>query len=106
MDSLTQPIFSVNGPSGNMGPFLSASHPTINSYHNSISCLYQATKRIGGFAEWYVLYGANQYPTNFADTGLFVYLTPTIQFDCVIGSSIAAADNNTLFTKVGFSTRW
>jgi hypothetical protein len=40
------------------------------------------------------------------DAGMFFYLTPTIQFDCVIGSSIATPDSNTLFTKVGFSTRW
>lgn len=106
LDYLTQPSFSVNGPAGPTGPYLAVTHPAVNSYHSSISCLYQATKRIGGFVEWYVLYGQNQQPTNFADTGLFFYLTPTIQFDCVLGSSVAAPDNNTLFTKVGFSTRW
>lgn len=106
LDYLTQPSFSVNGPAGGMGPFLAATHPTVNSYHSSISCLYQATKRVGGFVEWFALYGSNQRTTNFADTGIFFYLTPTIQFDCVFGTSIAAEDNNTLFTKVGFSTRW
>lgn len=106
LDYLTEPNFSVNGPTGTSGPFLAVTHPTVNSYHSSISCLYQATKHLGGFVEWYALYGPNQYTTNFADTGIFFYLTPSIQFDCAIGTSIAAPDSNTLFTKAGFSTRW
>jgi hypothetical protein len=106
LDYLTQPTFSVNGPTGTSAAFLVPNRPAIDSYHSSVSCLYQATKRIGGFVEWFVLYGPNQYPTNFTDSGIFFYFTPTIQFDAVIGSSIAAADNNTIFTKFGFSTRW
>ena len=106
LDYLTQPTFSVTGPTGMSGPVLTGSRSALDSYHSSISCLYQATKHIGGFAEWFVLYGQNQQTTNFLDTGFFFYLTPNIQFDGVIGSSIAAQETNTLFTKIGFSTRW
>lgn len=106
LDHLTQPSFSVDQAGGGMGATLAATHPTVNSYHSSVSCLYQATKRIGGFVEWFALYGANQKAENFADTGIFFYFTPTIQFDCVLGTSVAAAETDTLFTKVGFSTRW
>lgn len=106
MDNLTQPEFSVVGPIANAGPLLTASRPTVNSWHSSVSCLFQATKRIGGFVEWFAIYGQDQRPTNFTDMGIFFYLTPTIQFDCVFGTSIAAPDSETLFTKAGFSTRW
>lgn len=106
LDYLTQPSFSIESPTGTSGPILAATHPTVNSYHSSVSCLYQATKHLGGFIEWYALYGPNQYTSNFVDTGLFFYLTPTIQFDCVVGTSVATPDSNTLFTKAGFSTRW
>lgn len=106
LDYLTQPSFSVEGPIGTVGPFVAPDRQTVNSYHSSVSCLYQATKHIGGFVEWFAFYGSSQQTTNFADTGIFFYLTPTIQLDCVFGTSIAAPDSNTLFTKVGFSTRW
>jgi hypothetical protein len=94
------------GPTGMSGPVLTGHRSALDSYHSSVSCLYQATKHIGGFVEWFALYGANQQTANFLDTGFFFYLTPNIQLDGVIGSSIAAQDTNTLFTKVGFSTRW
>ena len=106
LDHLTQPSFSIDQPGGGMGPSLVGSRSTVNSYHSSVSCLFQVTKRIGGFAEWFVLYGANQKSENFADTGVFFYFTPSIQFDAVFGTSLAASDTETLFTKVGFSTRW
>ena len=106
LDCLTQPVFSVSGPTGLSGAVLSGTRTELQSYHSSISCLYQATKHLGGFVEWFVLYGNQQQTTNFFDTGVFFYLTPNIQLDGVIGSSIAGPDTNTLFTKVGFSTRW
>jgi hypothetical protein len=105
-DYLTQPSFSVNMLGASPIAYLAESHPTVDSFHSSISCLYQATKRLGGFVEWFALYGPNQLTTNFADTGFFFYLTPSVQFDGVFGSSIAAADSETLFVKFGFSTRW
>ena len=106
LDYLTQPSFSVTGPTGMSGPVLTGNRSALDSYHSSISCLYQATKHLGGFVEWFALYGQNQQTTNFFDAGYFFYLTPNIQLDGVIGSSIAAQDTNTLFTKIGFSTRW
>jgi hypothetical protein len=106
LDYLTQPSFSVTGPASSSGAYgLVGSRSAVDSFHSSVSCLYQATKHVGGFLEWYVLYGSSQPTTNFADTGLFFYLTPNVQLDCVIGSSIASPDA-TLFTKCGFSTRW
>lgn len=109
MDYLTQPNFmvsgSVNGPMGPTGPFLNATHPTVDSFHNSISCLYQATKHVGGFVEWYILYG-NLPTTNYADTGFFFYLTPNVQLDTTFGSSIDSPSSTVLFVKGGFSTRW
>ena len=53
----------------------------------------------------FTTYGPNQPTINYADTGLFIYLTPTVQLDCMIGTSLAASDD-ILFTKMGFSTRW
>ena len=106
LDYLTQPEFSVTGPSGGTGPVLTGTRSALDSYHSSISCLYQATKHTGGFVEWFALFGPNQQATNFCDTGVFFYLTPNIQLDGTVGSSIAAQDTNTLFTKIGFSTRW
>jgi hypothetical protein len=105
-DYLTQPTFEITGPSQFSGQLLSANRSSLKSYHSSVSCLYQATKHIGGFVEWFVLYGPNQQTTNFCDSGIFFYLTPNIQLDATVGSSIAAAETNTLFTKFGFSTRW
>ena len=105
-DYLTQPSFSVAAPGGSSSPYtLVGHHSAVDSYHSSISCLYQATQRIGGFVEWFTTYGPNQPTTNYADTGIFIYLTPTVQLDCMIGSSLAASDD-ILFTKMGFSTRW
>lgn len=106
LDYLTQPTFQITGPSQSSGQLLTGNRSALNSYHSSISCLYQATKHIGGFVEWFVLYGENQQTTNFADTGFFFYLTPNIQLDATVGASLAAQDTNTLFTKFGFSTRW
>lgn len=105
-DYLTQPSFGVDAPGGGAAPTLAITHPSVDSFHSSVSCLYQATKRVGGFVEWFALYGHNQTTTHFADTGVFFYLTPTIQLDCVVGSSIATPDSETIFTKAGFSTRW
>ena len=106
MDYLTQPSFSVTGPGGATGPFgLVGARSTTDSFHSSVSCLYQAFKHVGGFVEWFTLYGHNQPTTNFLDTGLFIYLTPSVQFDCTIGSTVGSSDS-TLFTKAGFSTRW
>ncbi len=106
LDYLTQPSFSLAGPGGMSGPYtLVGSRTAVDSYHSSVSCLYQATQRIGGFVEWFTTYGANQPTINYADTGVFIYMTPSVQFDCVIGTSIAASDD-ILFTKLGFSTRW
>ena len=109
MDYLTQPNFgvsgSVAGPMGPTGPFLTATHPTIDSFHSSISCLYQATQRVGGFVEWYAVYG-NQPTTNYMDTGIFFYLTPNVQLDSTVGTSVSSPNGNLLFAKFGFSTRW
>ena len=106
MDHLTQPSFSVAGPGPSSGPFgLVGTRPTVDSFHSSVSCLYQATKHIGGFVEWITLYGHNQPTTNIFDTGTFFYLTPNVQLDCTIGSSVGSPDS-TFYTKAGFSTRW
>ncbi len=106
LDYLTQPNFSVAAPGTSTGPYgLVGNRPTVDSFHSSVSCLYQAFKHLGGFVEWYAQYGHNQATTNFLDTGLFLYLTPNVQLDCVIGSSVGSPDS-TLFTKAGFSTRW
>jgi len=106
LDYLTQPGFSVGGGGSMVSPYgLVGSRSATDSFHSSISCLYQATKHVGGFLEWYVLYGSGQPQTNYLDTGLFLYLTPNVQLDCVFGSSVGAPDQ-TLFTKFGFSTRW
>jgi hypothetical protein len=102
LDYLTQPSFTVEGiPAGLVG-----SRQTVDSFHSSVSLMYQATKRVGGFNEWFCQYGHNQPTINYYDTGLFYYFTPNIQLDAVFGTSIASEHPSVMFCKFGFCTRW
>jgi hypothetical protein len=105
MDYLTQPGFTVEGlPAGGFG--LVGSRESVDSFHSSISLMFQATKRVGGFNEWFCQYGHNQPTIHYYDTGLFFYFTPNIQLDGVFGTSIDSNSPNIMFCKFGFSTRW
>ncbi len=80
----------------------------ITQWHQSASLLFQATKRVGGFVEWFSFFSDNSgdnRASNFVDTGLFIYLTPNIQADVRIGERISDRVNS-VFTGAGLSLRF
>lgn len=80
----------------------------ITQWHQSASLLFQATKRVGGFVEWFSFFSNNSgdnRASNFVDTGLFIYLTPNIQADVRIGERISDRVNS-VFTGAGLSLRF
>ncbi len=101
---VTQVINGVNpvGPVGIHGVDNNA------TWHQSVSLLYQATKRVGGFFEWYSFVSDNSADNraqHYADTGLYIYLTPNTQLDVRIGERISDRVNG-MFTGAGFSVRF
>jgi hypothetical protein len=70
--------------------------------------LYQATKRVGGFAEWLAhesTGAADNRAIHYFDTGLFIYATTNVQFDVRIGKRLSERVDE-LFTGAGFSVRY
>ena len=85
-------------------------HGTDNNstWHNSVSLLYQATKRVGGFVEWFSFVSNNSADNraqHYADTGLFLYVTPNVQLDVRIGERISHRVDG-MFTGAGLSVRF
>ncbi len=77
-------------------------------YHNSVSLLYQATKRVGGFIEFFNLCTTNAVdnrPANYVDTGLFIYATPNVQWDVRYGKRLSDRIDE-FFAGAGFSVRF
>ena len=90
------------------GPLGLNSADNITQWHQSASLLFQATKRVGGFVEWFSFFSNNSSDnraSNFVDTGLFIYLTPNIQADVRIGERISDRVNS-VFTGAGLSLRF
>lgn len=96
---------------GNPAPFGTTaiySRDHLNLYHNSISLLYQATKRVGGFIEFFNLCstgGADNRPANYVDTGLFIYSTTNVQWDIRYGKRLSDRIDE-YFAGGGFSVRF
>lgn len=80
----------------------------IHVYHGSVSLLFQASKRVGGFVEMFTLAtasGADNRPTTYVDTGLFIYATTNVQFDVRIGKRVSERVDE-FFTGGGLSLRF
>lgn len=86
----------------------STTRENASNCSNSVSLLFQASKRVGGFMEWYALdsRGAqDDRQINFLDAGLFLYATTSVQWDVRYGRRISDRVNED-FAGLGFSTRW
>lgn len=96
-------------------PQIGSSTPTFitvkaaqNSWHESLCLLTQWTKRVGAFHEWFMISGTgggDRSAQHYLDMGLYLYMTPNIQFDVRVGRQISDRTNN-YFTGAGFSGRW
>lgn len=97
----------INGGSS-IGPVGIHGNDSSATWHQSASLLYQATKRVGGFWEWYSFFSSNAADNraqHYLDTGIYIYATPNIQFDVRIGQRVSNRVDG-LFTGAGFSVRF
>jgi len=98
----------LGGGSEPFGPTLLTLRDNVKLYHGSASLLYQATRRVGGFAEVFSLSptgASDNRPANYLDTGLFIYATTNVQFDVRIGKRLSDRVNE-VFTGAGLSIRY
>ncbi|HVW00015.1 MAG TPA: transporter [Planctomycetaceae bacterium] len=89
-------------------PFVGVTRDNQNVWHESISVLYQVSKHYGGFSEWFCFFengGANNLPSHYIDTGVYIYLTPNMQLDARIGQRLSSRTDE-FFTGAGFSIRF
>ena len=89
-------------------PITTRTFDNTSDWHQSASMLYQVSKRIGGFAEWYSFFrdnGQDNRAQHFIDTGTFIYLTQHLQLDARVGKQLSTTDEN-FFTGAGFSVRF
>lgn len=106
--SKTNDITHVVSGSLQEGPLFQNLEENVSLWHQSVSLLYQASPRVGGFLEWFSFFtnnSADNRPNHYVDTGLYIYVTPNVQLDVRIGERISNRAD-TLFTGAGFSTRW
>ena len=79
------------------------------TWHQSVSLLYQATKRVGGFLEWYSFFSNNSADSraqHYVDTGFYIYLTTNVQLlDIRVGERIGERVDG-LFSGGGLSVRF
>ena len=78
------------------------------TWHQSASLLYQATKRVGGFFEWYSFFSNNSADNraqHYLDTGFYIYVTPNVQLDVRVGERVSDRVDG-LFSGAGFSVRF
>jgi hypothetical protein len=98
----------IGGGSEPFGPTLLTLRDHARLYHGSVSMLYQATRRVGGFVEFFNLSpvgASDDRPANYFDTGLFIYATTNLQFDVRIGKRVGERVNE-VFTGAGLSIRF
>lgn len=96
------------GGSEPTGPIVVFLRDNINVYHGSVSLLYQALPRVGGFVELFGFGqtgGTDNRPSYFFDTGLFLYATTNVQFDLRIGTRMSDRIYET-FAGGGLSIRY
>ena len=70
--------------------------------------LFQASKRVGGFVEWFAIdsTGAlDNQQANYLQAALFMYATPNIQFDIRYGHRLGSRIDES-FTGAGFAVRY
>ena len=90
------------------GPLGLLAEDNSSQWHQSASLLFQVSKRVGGFVEWFCFFNNNSAdttPSHFADTGMFFYLTPNIQLDFRVGDRLSDKVS-TIFTGTGLSIRF
>ncbi|WP_010587326.1 transporter [Schlesneria paludicola] len=78
------------------------------TWHQSLSLLFQVSKRVGGFAEWYTIFSTNSSDNrgqNYIDTGVFYYLTTNVQLDARVGQRLSR-ETDSMFTGAGLSVRF
>jgi len=88
--------------------YLSESTDNTTEWLPSVSLMYQISKRLGGYIEWYGATrsnGADNRPDHFANTGLSIYLSKDIQLDARIGMRLSSRTDE-YYSGMGFSTRW
>lgn len=98
----------LGGASEPLAPTVLTLHDSLNLYHGSVSLLYQATKRVGGFIEFFNLSstgGEDNRPANYIDTGFYIYATPNVQWDIRFGKRLSDRVDE-LFAGAGFSVRY
>jgi hypothetical protein len=96
------------GGSEPIAPTVLTLRDNVQVYHASVSLLFQATQRIGGFIEFFnlSLNGAvDNRPSNYVDTGLFIYATTNVQFDVRYGVRLSERVDE-FFTGAGLSVRY
>ena len=72
-----------------------------------MSLLFQVSQRVGGFIEYFNLSltgGEDNRPSNYLDTGLFIYATTNVQFDVRYGVRLSDRVDE-FFTGAGLSVR-
>jgi Putative MetA-pathway of phenol degradation len=90
------------------GPLALQGLDNSSQWHQSVSLLFQATKRVGGFVEWFSFFSNNaddNRAQHFVDTGLYFYVTPNVQLDIRIGDRISNRVDG-MFSGMGFSVRF
>jgi outer membrane putative beta-barrel porin/alpha-amylase len=90
---------------GNVLPAADQPRTTLD-LHQSVVAYWQVSKRLGAYTEWFSFYdfGAErQYQEN-GGVGLYIYITPNVQFDVRGGGSFAGSPKE-VFTGAGLSLR-
>lgn len=80
----------------------------VTDWHESISLLYQISKHVGGYSEWFCFFrdnAADNRPDHYLNTGFYIYLTPNTQLDVRVGAKVSNR-NDEVFSGMGFSVRW
>ena len=96
------------GGSEPVAPTVLTLRDNVQVYHGSVSLLFQATQRVGGFVEFFnlSLNGAeDNRPSNYVDTGVFIYATTNVQFDVRYGVRLSDRVDE-CFTVAVFSVRY
>lgn len=92
-----------------VGSFVqSGNRQNASNVTNSCSLLFQASKRVGGFMEWFALdsTGAlDNQQANFLHGALFLYATPNVQFDIRYAHRLGSRVDE-MFAGAGFSVRY
>lgn len=98
----------LGGGSEPLAPTFLTGRDSVHLYHGSASLLFQASKHVGGFVEYFNLsttQAADNRPANYFDAGLYIYATTNVQFDVRFGKRLSDRINE-IFTGAGFSVRY